>query len=193
VAIASSENQLIVRSIFETKEVIMMINEKKCNAIMDMEHPIICINRSVSPKYPDFVKKLANPELELQGPTSFLVTKLSLWLHPIQEGKLKAVAYDEERDDAARGYDIYKYLEKNKMLESCCNLVDLKAIQDRGIVFFRKYFDKKFVFGWGSVVVDNRGYLVPYLYTDSVRVKLGWRYLSDYFVFRDFALLMLRN
>lgn len=131
-------------------------------------NPIIRVDRSVCPEYPDFVKKAKHPEFELTGPTEFNVAELELWLHP------------KQKKGAISGNEIYEYLKTNKMLESCCNLADLRAIQARGIDFFRKHFAGKIIFGWGSVILNRDDDLhVPYLCGFDDEVRLGWIWLVD--------------
>ncbi len=140
----------------------------------DAESPLdttIHIDRSVKPIYPDWVKKVMCPELECAGPTDYDLTKdVELWLHDGQKnGRLM------------KGQAIYDYLLKTtNTLASYLNLQDGLAIQQKGIVVFRKLFGGKAVFLWGSVVRDRDGGLVvPYLYAGGVKVVLDWRWLRS--------------
>ncbi|MBU1557514.1 hypothetical protein KKC45_00975 [Patescibacteria group bacterium] len=130
--------------------------------------PIIKIDRSVCPTYPDWVKEAQHRELENSGPGEFDVSKLEQWLHPDQENGI------------VTGDVIYKYLKDNLLLEGCLGFVELLAIQSRGIEFFRKYFSGKFVFGWKSVVLHSDGdLLVPCLFESGRGVVLRWNWLDN--------------
>ena len=135
--------------------------ELKAEAPLD---PIIRINRSVQPAYPDWVKEALHPEMEKTSPSEFDAAKLEQWLH------------DGQKDGKwVKGQVIYEFLKNNNMLESCLGLADLLAIQARGITFFRQHFADKAVFGWKWVVQDRCGSLnVPYLYEFGGKVVLDW-------------------
>jgi hypothetical protein len=125
---------------------------------------------SVKPVYPDWVQKVMHPELEGMGPAESDVGKLLQYLIPGQERGI------------VTGHAIYKHLKDGDLLESCLGLADLLAIQSKGIVFFRKYFAGKAVFGWRSVVRDRGGDLcVPSLIEYGGGVVLRWRWLGYYF------------
>src|SRR3989344_8235408 len=49
--------------------------------------PIIHVDRTIRPTYPNWVKKVMHPKLELTGPGEFDVFKLQQWLHPDQDRK----------------------------------------------------------------------------------------------------------
>ena len=129
--------------------------------------PIIRVDRSVRPSYPDWVKTVMHPELENTGPSEYDVSK-DEWLHDGQkEGK------------RIEGNKIYTHLKESGDLPNHYTLRDLEEIQKKGITFFRKYFAGKAVFAWGSVVRDRDGHLyVPYLYERGGRVVLGWFWLD---------------
>lgn len=144
------------------------IPEPVLQALIGEWDPIIHVDRSTPPKYPDFVKKIQHPELELKGPAKFDIAKIELWGHPDQIWVVS-------------GNEIYKCLKEEKLLESCCNLADLKAIQARGAGFFNKHFAGKVIFGWGSVALDcHDDRLVPCLCwcVDGV-VELRWYFISN--------------
>jgi len=135
---------------------------------------IVRVDRSVKPSYPNWMKKLMHPELELAGPAEYnLQDGVEQWLH----------------DDQKRGYvvgnTIYKHLQKGDGLANCLNLQDGLAIQQKGIAVFRKLFAGKAVFLWGSVVQRRDGFLhVPYLYDIGGKVGLYWNSL-DYNWYSD--------
>ena len=129
----------------------------------------VYVDRSVSPIYPDWVKKVMHPELERMGPAEYDLSLVKLWLHP------------DQLNGVVNGNAIYKHLKQNVALADCLGLADLRAIQAKGIAVFRKLFAGKVVFGWKSVVQDRdvSGNLsVPYLYEDGDKVVLHWNWLD---------------
>ena len=147
-----------------------MINDLPIDVVTDIiniYNPIIHVDRSVSPTYPDWVRKVLYPELELVGPSDYDVTRLYQWLHPKQVS------------DNATGYEIHDELIAKKMIEDCLGLPDLLAIQARGIGFFRKHYSGKAVFGWRSVVQFlNGNFKIPYLIEREGEVLLFWSWLD---------------
>lgn len=126
---------------------------------------IVRVDRFVKPTYPDhWFKKLEHPELECSGPTEYdLQTGVHEWLHYIQKNGVVA------------GDTIYDCLKNDNALASCLNLQDGLAIQGKGTVVFRKLFNGKVVFLWGSVVQDTiDDLLVPCLYCRDDKVGLRW-------------------
>src|SRR3989338_1602851 len=71
---------------------------------------IIRVDRSVKPSYPDWMKKLMYPDLELTGPAEYDIQKLGLWLH------------DDQKDGVVSGNTIYTKLEKDNALADCLGL-----------------------------------------------------------------------
>ncbi|KKQ12507.1 MAG: hypothetical protein US27_C0022G0014 [Candidatus Moranbacteria bacterium GW2011_GWF1_36_78] len=154
-----------------------VVPEEKLRALLDEWDPIIHVDRTARPVYPDFVKEVKYPELELTGPAEFDVTKLERWLHPKQIGGY------------ATGNEIHEELIAKKMLEGCLNLADLQAIQVKDIGFFRKHSSRKAIPAWKSVVLDRDDHLyVPYLYEYGDGVELVWRWLGSNFHSDDPAL-----
>jgi len=130
--------------------------------------PVIRVDRSIRPSYPDWVKEVMHPKLENVGPTEYDITKVEQWLH------------DGQKDGCIGGNKIYTHLRETDTLKTCLGLRDLEEIQKKGIVFFRKYFKDKAVFGWASVVRDRLGSLsVPYLYGCGDKVILNWDWLGN--------------
>ena len=129
---------------------------------------IVRVDRSVKPSYPDWMKKLMHPELELAGPAEYnLQDGVEQWLH------------DDQKRGSVQGNTIYKHLQKGDALATCLNLQDGLAIQQKGIAVFRKLFSGKAVFLWGSVVqFRNGGLRVPCLCGDGDRVGLLWGWLG---------------
>jgi len=129
---------------------------------------IIRVNRSIRPSYPDWMKEVMHPELETIGPAEYDGTKLEQWLH------------DGQKDGKwIEGNKIYAHLKKTDMLKTCLGLRDLEEIQKKGIVYFRKHFAGKAVFGWASVVRSRYGNLrVPYLFGPGDEVILDWHWLD---------------
>lgn len=146
-----------------------VVPEETLRVLLNEWNPIICVDRTVCPTYPDFVKEVKYPELELTGPAEFDAGTLGQWLHPKQESGI------------ATGNEILEELIAKKLLEGCLGLVDLQAIQARGSGFSRKHFLMRAIPGWKSVVLNRNGnFNVPYLRDDGVGVELDW-YCLDYF------------
>ncbi|OGF76479.1 hypothetical protein A2926_00740 [Candidatus Giovannonibacteria bacterium RIFCSPLOWO2_01_FULL_44_40] len=128
---------------------------------------IIRVDRSVKPSYPDWMKKVMHPKLELTGPAEYNLNAVELWLH------------NDQKTGAVRGHTIYKHLQKDNALADCLGLADLLAIQAKGIAVFRKLYASKAVFGWKSVVRHRHGNLfVPCLCGRGDGVVLHWRWLD---------------
>lgn len=163
-------------------------SEKKCRQVLAFLHgeadlvmktksvpdpepeidPIIHVDRSVCPSYPNWVQTVMHPELENTGPAEYDITKVKQWLHDSQEG-----------GEWIKGDKIYVHLKETDDLKNHLGLRDLEEIQKKGIAFFRKYFNRKAVFGWSSVVRDRDGHLhVPYLYEYGGGVLLYWYWLG---------------
>ncbi|HEY0221064.1 MAG TPA: hypothetical protein VGC58_02465, partial [Candidatus Paceibacterota bacterium] len=81
----------------------------------------IFVDRSVRPRYPDWMKEVLHPELEATGPNKFEAGRLNLWLH------------DGQKDGLVKGRVIYDHLKSNDMLSSCLGLRDLEEIRKKGI------------------------------------------------------------
>lgn len=126
------------------------------------------VDRSVKPSYPDWMRKVMHPELELAGLAEYDLSQVEQWLH------------DDQKNGSVEGNTIYKRLKKDNVLASCLNLQDGLAIQKKGIAVFRKLFSGKSVFLWGSVVQDRNGDLyVPYLYERYGGVVVRWHWLHS--------------
>lgn len=131
--------------------------------------PIIRVDRSIRPpSYPDWVEKVMHPELENVGPAEYDIAKTEQWLHDGQQnGKW------------IEGDKIYAHLNETGDLKNHFTLRDLEEIRKKGLAFFRKYFNGKAVFGWGSVVRSRNSRLcVPCLYGDGDEVVLDWDWLG---------------
>lgn len=130
--------------------------------------PIVRVDRSIRPTYPDWVKTVTHPELESLGPAEYNITEVEQWLHNGQKGRKRT-----------EGNVIYAHLKKTDALKTCFGLRDLEEIQKKGVAFFWKNFGRKAVFGWASVVQDDDGrLLVPCLYKLSDKVFLIWSWLG---------------
>ena len=154
-----------------------IVPEKTLQALYNEWNPIITVDRTIRPSYPDLVREVKYPELELAGPAKFDVRKIKTFLHY------------KQMDCSATGNKIHEELLAKKLLEDCLGLADLWAIRARGIGFFQKYFAGKAIFGWKSVVMGcDGGFYVPYLCDEGDEVKLRWRWLCDNFYFNNHAL-----
>jgi hypothetical protein len=114
---------------------------------------IICVDRSIRPLYPYWVKMVMHPDLEATGADTYDLATIEPWLHERQKNGGKVV-----------GNRIYEHLLSNSMLDSCLGLRDGEEIQNKGIAVFRKFFGGKALFLWKSVVADRGdGFHVPFL------------------------------
>lgn len=137
-------------------------------------NPIVRVNRSVRPIYPDFLNQdhINQPEfiaLEKSGPAEFDASRLRQWLHPKQKrGKV-------------HGNIIHAALiNKKNLIDSCLGFADLLGIQAKGLEFYRRYFKGKTVFGWRLVVPHLGGSLrVPVLVESDGEVVLCWYWLGS--------------
>lgn len=142
---------------------VMLVPEPPSESVLDFT---VHVDRSIKPTYPDWMKKVMHPELELAGPAEYDLLQIDQWLH------------DDQRSSVV-GNTIYKYLQKVDALTTCLNLQDGLAIQQKGITVFRKLFTGKAVFLWGSVVQHRVGNLrVPYLIEDVGKVLIHWRWVG---------------
>lgn len=130
---------------------------------------LICVDRSIRPVYPDWVKMVKHPKMELTGPTEYDLTSVALWIHNNQKNGFHI-----------EGYKLYSYLGERKILERCLSLRDGEEIQKKDIAIFRQLFKCKAIFLWKSVVQHVHGRLfVPYLYEDDGQVEVNWRWLDN--------------
>lgn len=137
----------------------------------------ITVDRSIRPTYPDWMKEVLYPKLEATGPTRFNAFNLEHRLH------------DDQKNGFVSGNKIFEHLKENDMLEGCLGLRDLEEIQKKGINFFRRSSQGKFISGWKSIVRDSGGNLrVPYLVEHGGRVVLFWGWADGDWSSRDPAL-----
>jgi len=132
--------------------------------------PVIRVDRSVKPIYPDWVKEVLHPELENIGPAEYDASSIDQWLHD-----------DQKNGNWTTGNNVYAKLKEKdcKLLKTCLGLRDLEEIQKKGITFFRKHFKGKAVLGWASVGENRDGNLfVPYLCEFGDEVVLRWSWLG---------------
>jgi len=74
---------------------------------------LVRVDRSVKPSYPDWMKKVMHPELELAGPAEYnLLQGVEEWLH------------DNQKRGSVEGNTIYKHLQKGDAFATCLNLQD---------------------------------------------------------------------
>lgn len=74
-----------------------------------------------------------------------------------------------------QGRAILAHLTETVLLAGCADLDELKAIQAKGLLFFRQHYAGKVIFGWRGV----RGVSVPYLVGSGGGVVLSWHRLDD--------------
>lgn len=128
--------------------------------------PVIRVDRRAALKYPDWMRKVMHPELQELGPAEYSVECLR----------------PDKETGSMTGHMIYEGLVANDQLSTCLGLVDLLAIQAKGIDFYRKHFKGEVVPGWKSVVMNQNSSLhMPYLCAAQHKVALGWFWLQcDY-------------
>lgn len=135
---------------------------------------IVTVDRTILPTYPEWMDEILCPEYESTGPAEFDVAKLERWVHPDQ-------AYR-----TVNGTVCYDYLMGHDLLKDCLSLRDLEEIKEKGIVFFRKYFEGKAVIGWKSVMRASTGtFFAPSLFENDDQVLICWNWL-DHELFVDF-------
>src|SRR3989338_2289636 len=76
----------------------------------------------------------------------------------LNEGRTGLWVDEGPKTGWAQGHKILKHLTDTDLLVSCVDTTELKAIQAKGIDFFRQHFAGKVVFGWRGVQDDD----VPY-------------------------------
>lgn len=127
---------------------------------------VIRIDRMARPAYPSWTKKVMHPELEGAGPAEYEISVVKQWFHEEQK---------KISDEGVEGNKIYRYLVKNNLLNSHLGVADLRAIKDKGVAFFRKYFSGMQVFAWKSVILDYDGdYFVPCLEERDKKMIIQW-------------------
>ena len=92
----------------------------------------------------------------------------------IIEGRTELWLAPGQNTSWVQGYDILAHLTNTGLLAGCVDLAGLEAIQAKGVVFFRKYFRGKAIFGWRGV----QGGYVPCLVGHDGRVVLRWDHLD---------------
>ncbi|MDQ5976918.1 MAG: hypothetical protein QG664_831 [Patescibacteria group bacterium] len=133
---------------------------------------LIHVDRSIRPVYPDWVRTVMHPELELTGPVEYDLGTVDLWLH-----------YRQKNGPSLAGYKPYEYLKENGMLKSCLSLRDGEEIQKKGLPVFRKFFQGKTVPLWKSIVQARSGGLrVPYLCEHDGMVVMRWDWPENYWI-----------
>ncbi len=130
--------------------------------------------------YPGYMKKLRDPELSSVGPAELDARKFNFCLHPDQK-------------KGATGNMIYFYLKESRILDWCCNLIDLKAIQAKGVDFFLNYFSLEIPYAWGSVIESYDGdFFVPCLSAlgnSPNKSQIGWKWLGNRWDANEVALV----
>lgn len=101
-------------------------------------------------------------------------------IQKIEQGEFELYLHDKQKDDCITGEELYKHLQDNNLLDGCATEDDLKEIQAQGIVFFKKYFDGKYIYAWKNLVRNRSGNLsVPFLYEDGGLVVLLWHWAGN--------------
>ena len=94
----------------------------------------------------------------------------------VEAGETELWLHEDQKTGWMPGWKILAYLAGNKLLDGCADLDELKAIQAKGIGFFRRHgFSGKAIVGWRGVRAGG----VPYLFEGDDVVVLGWFRLDD--------------
>lgn len=159
-----------LRMVLDGAAVINLIERPKPTPELTLDFTIR-VDRSVRLAYPDWVGKVMHPDLECTGPAEYnLETAVEEWRH------------ENQKTGVVRGQVIYDHLKAGNELANQLGLVDLLAIQAKGIKVFRALYKGKAVFGWKSVARRRgiRGGLgAPYLCGSDGRVVLYWVWLGS--------------
>jgi len=106
------------------------------------------------------------------GPEAYNVRELEQCFHPAQyEG------------GTIVGHAVYTYLACHGLFSRCLSLHDLEAIQEKGVLFFRRHFGKP-VLAWQTRALDGGRYpRVPGLLEGREKdgvLAIKWRHLNQY-------------
>ena len=150
----------------------LVVKVKAAPAPEPVIDPIIRVDRTVKPSYPDWVEEVLHPDLEASGPSEYDIANIEQWLYDGQKGWKRI-----------EGNKIYAHLkgtpDTSGDLKNHLGIRDLEEIRKKGIAFFREHFKGKAVFGWKGVVRNYHGNLyVPYLYENGVWVVQDWSCLG---------------
>jgi len=85
------------------------------------------------------------PKSEELGAKMIDVSKCDQWFHD-----------EQKSEDGMHGSELYNYLLKNRLLDSCYGLDELYAIQKKGTAFFRRHFQGKVVHAWRGISRDSQ-------------------------------------
>jgi len=94
----------------------------------------------------------------------------------IEGGQTELWLHADQKSGWVQGRKILKHLTETGLLASCADLDELKAIQAKGITFFRQHFARKALFAWRGVEDDG----VPDLVEDGGEVVQSWHHLGSF-------------
>jgi len=128
-------------------------------------------------------RSVVHPHLELLGPSEYNINRVQEWLHPDQSNK------------PVQGYAIYEYLKESNTLSEQLGIDDLRAIQSKGVAFFRKHFGNKTICAWKSIIPSLTSKNTDELYVPILHkpvnvsgMVVAWRSLSYYWSSTDVGL-----
>lgn len=138
---------------------------RKILGLVELEiDPFVYVDHSRSVKEPYWFTCGFFGEYEKCGPIMYNIPSLIRSNHNRDSN-------DTEWVSAA---EFYKRLSP-KMVQGCLSLADGKAIQEKGIIFFRRHFKGKRVFLWRSAGKNQANYdYVPCVFEESGEVVLEW-------------------
>lgn len=144
--------------------------------------PIVTVNRRPKIKYPDYITGLVYPEFEKACPKKFDVRNIQKWQHP---GQLQLKPFTKMSGDPIR-----KFLLENNLFASQVGLIELMALQERGISFLHLYLGEdsgsgtlttRLLYGWRSMgkCWDSNIILVPFLLASGNSCFIDWSGIGD--------------
>ncbi len=119
------------------------------------------------------------PDLQLDGPDAF----------DVKDDVEHWVCNDES--DRVTIDVVFDHMKKYDLITRCLSIIDLKAIEDRGLQFFQQHFGGNAVFALKSAVENpttGRKY-VPHLVGDTYRSKIMWSAFGKIWRPEDVALI----
>ncbi len=136
-------------------------------AVCEKSPRLLFVDRSIKATYPDWMKEVLHPELEMTGPTHLDPVCAPLYFHPKQKN-----------GGVIEGNKLYAFLKETGLIEHSLSLRDGEELQ-KNPQLFPEAWKGKYVFLWKSVVQRRDGnLLVPFVCWLDGQVFLDWRWLG---------------
>lgn len=136
-------------------------------AVSEKSPRLLFVDRSVKPTYPDWMKEVLHPELEMTGSTHLDPVCAPLYRHPKQKN-----------GGVLEGNKLYASLKETGLIELCYSLRDGEELQ-KNPQLFPESWKGQYVYLWKSVVQYRAGnLLVPCVCWNDGRVYLSWDWLG---------------